>query len=438
MMAFRPRDTLLSRLLLAQLGLLGAAMLIFGALVVIERNQLLVQLYSSPWAKQILAAAQPPITARPASMETIPEIRRHEALPPGFKMPVTRMPAVVDFIEQMARYGVQIDEARLNYEGGTLTLWCHVRFQGGPPIWLSGNSLPVLPHWSKDVFYTFGLLFLLIAAVSWRFARRVTRPLAELSSRMQAHARTGVQPGDSPVRLRSGRASIELIEIEAAYRQLAERLQRNERERALLLAGVSHDLRSPLTRIRLAAEMLPESAANAAGIASITRNVDLADQLTSSFLEFIRTGTVELDQTVDLAAVARQATSRFERPAHELSVSAPETLLLSQAHSLLVERLIVNLVDNALKHGRGPVQVEVSRHGDSAALNVFDAGPGLPLEGAGRLMEAFARGDASRSVPGFGLGLAISQQIVVRLQGELAFGHEGGMHQVHIRLPLTR
>jgi len=111
---------------------------------------------------------------------------------------------------------------------------------------------------------------------------------------------------------------------------------------------------------------------------------------------------------------------------------------LSQAHSLLVERLIVNLVDNALKHGRVPVKVEVSKQGDSAALHVFDAGPGLPLDGAGRLMEAFARGDASRGVPGFGLGLAISQQIVVRLQGELAFGHEGGMHQVQIRLPLTR
>ena len=437
-MAFRPRDTLLWRLLLSQVALLGAAVLIFGALVVVERNQLMVQLYSAPWAKQILAAARPPISAMPLPMEMIPEIRRFDVLPPGFKLSVTRMPAVADFIEQMARYGVRINEVRMSYVEGNLTLWCHVQYQGAPPIWLSGNSLPTLPHWSKDVFYSFGLFFLLIAAVSWRFTRRVTHPLAELSRHMQAHARTGVQPVESLARLKSGRAPLELIEIESAYRQLAERLQRNERERALLLAGVSHDLRSPLTRIRLAAEMLPESPATAYGIASIIRNVDLADQLTASFLEFIRTGTVELDQTVDLAAIARQATSRFERPAHELLVRTPDTLLLSQAHSLLVERLIVNLVDNALKHGRVPVQVEVSRDGGTAALNVFDAGPGLPLASAGRLMEAFARGDASRGIPGFGLGLAISQQIVVRLQGELAFGHEGGIHQVQIRLPLAR
>ena len=437
-MAFRPRDTLLSRLLLSQVALLGAAVLIFGALVVVERNQWMVQLYSAPWARQILAAAQPSITAIPLPMETIPEVRRFDALPPGFKLSVTHMPAVADFIERMAHYGVQINEVRMSYAEGKLTLWCHVQFRGAPPVWLSGNSLPTLPHWSNDVFYSFGVLFLLIAAVSWRFTRRVTHPLAELSRRMQAHARTGVEPRDVGARLRSAPAPLELVEIEAAYRQLAERLQRNERERALLLAGVSHDLRSPLTRIRLAAEMLPESDATAAGIASITRNVDLADQLTASFLEFIRTGTVELNQTVDLAAIARKATARFERPSHELQVQAPDALLLSQAHGLLVERLIVNLVDNALKHGRVPVKVAVSLQGEMAALDVFDAGPGLLPEGGGRLMEAFARGDASRSVPGFGLGLAISQQIVVRLQGELAFCHEGGIHQVQIRLPLTR
>jgi two-component system osmolarity sensor histidine kinase EnvZ len=236
----------------------------------------------------------------------------------------------------------------------------------------------------------------------------------------------------------SSQAPPELIAIDAAYRKLAQRLQRTERERALLLAGVSHDLRSPLSRIRLAAEMLPESADNAPGVASITRNVDAADRLTASFIEFIRAGVVPLNEVVDVAEAARRAVAGFDRSPHELSVCAPTSLLLQQTHGLLIERLVANLIDNALKHGRTPVEVEVARSDDAVVLTVSDAGAGLPTDGAGRLMEAFARGDASRNLPGFGLGLAIAQQTVERLQGDLSFLKRAGRHQVAARLPLQR
>jgi two-component system osmolarity sensor histidine kinase EnvZ len=111
---------------------------------------------------------------------------------------------------------------------------------------------------------------------------------------------------------------------------------------------------------------------------------------------------------------------------------------MHQAHNLLLERLVTNLVDNALKHGRTPVRVALQWQGDAVVLTVTDAGPGLPEGETSRLLEAFARGDASRGVPGFGLGLAISQQIVVRLQGELSFQRVDGGHQVKARLPLRR
>ncbi|MBY0237373.1 MAG: hypothetical protein K2W93_20515, partial [Burkholderiaceae bacterium] len=93
----------------------------------------------------------------------------------------------------------------------------------------------------------------------------------------------------------------------------------------------------------------------------------------------------------------------------------------------------------ALKHGGLPVVVVIAWHGDDAAmLLVSDAGPGLPPGGGGHLLEAFARGDASRNLPGFGLGLAIVQQTVVRLGGQLSFAQEGQRHQVRARLPLRR
>jgi len=304
---------------------------------------------------------------------------------------------------------------------------------------LSGYPPAMFPRWAPRMTVGLLLMGLVVGLLSLSLARKVTGPLTQLRLRMQAHAHTGIQAGGAGGKpMLPGEAPPELIEIDQAYRTLAERLQRNERERALLLAGVSHDLRSPLSRIRLAAEMLPESPANAAGVASITRNVDHADRLTASFVEFIRAGVVELNETVDLAAAARRAVAGFERPVEELVCRAPPSLPLQQAHGLLLERLIVNLIDNALKHGGVPVEVEIVRSGDAAVLTVSDAGPGLPEQGAEQLMQAFARGDASRGLPGFGLGLAIAQQTVVRLHGELTFGQEGLRHQVQARLPLTR
>ena len=113
--------------------------------------------------------------------------------------------------------------------------------------------------------------------------------------------------------------------MDAAYTQLALRLKRNERERALLLAGVSHDLRSPLSRIRLAAEIAARIGREPGRRGAITRNVDHADRLIGSFLEFVRASTLDLDleDEVDLAATARQVVARFEQPAQDLRLVAP-------------------------------------------------------------------------------------------------------------------
>jgi two-component system osmolarity sensor histidine kinase EnvZ len=153
-------------------------------------------------------------------------------------------------------------------------------------------------------------------------------------------------------------------------------------------------------------------------------------------LEFIRASTVPLNETIDLAEVVQTALDGFEKNSEELHSKLPYTLPLHQAHALLIERLVVNLVDNGFKHGGAPVAVELAELDGWATLTVSDSGPGLPHDAAGQLIEAFARGDASRGVPGFGLGLAITQQIVARMQGELSFGQNGTRHQVTIRLPL--
>ncbi len=422
--------------LLAQLVLLSCSFLVIGGLLVVERNQLAAQEFAILLAPTIKLAQSAALTREIPVDGLGVSISRHAHLPEGLKLRVFVMPAVVSFVQALARRDVLVDDVWLSHGDGKLFMWAHLATPGAAPVWERGNVPSVLPSWAPRMTVGVVLLFVVTGWVSWIFAQRVTRPLEQLRLRMLSHAQSGGDPALAWPAPLDGKAPLELIEIENAYRQLAERLQRNERERALLLAGVSHDLRSPLSRIRLAAEMLPETGDNVAGVAAITRNVDHADRLTASFLEFIRASTVPLDEAVDLAEVARHALAGFGRPDHELRLRAPAHLLLQRSNALLLERLLVNLVDNALKHGGLPVAVEIVEQDGVAILSVSDAGPGLAQDGAGHLMEAFARGDASRGVPGFGLGLAIAQQIVVRQQGQLGFVQDGARHQVIARLPL--
>jgi len=436
-MMFEKHDSLFLRLLVAQLTLVGSALLIFGALLVIDRNELVAPQYADNWAPRILAMTQSTVDRMRHNDRDHTVIVRRSKKPEGLALQVKDFPAIVVFTGELARYGVNVKDAWLRYEDAGLAMWLLVDVPNAEPMWLSGIIPPsLLPVWKPRLTIGLVLLGAVIGLVSWGFARRVTNPLADLSARMHAHSNSGLQPSNSFQSMLNTNAPPELIEIDTAYRLLSERLQRNERERALLLAGVSHDLRSPLSRIRLAAEMLPEVSENAAGVASITRNVDEADRLTASFLEFIRASTVPLNETVDLALVARRALEGFEKPASELQVHLASSVMVHQAHSLLLERLIFNLVDNAFKHGRAPVEVHLRQEADLAKLVVYDAGPGLPKNGAGELLEAFARGDASRGLPGFGLGLAIAQQIVARMRGELLFGKSDEKHQVVVCLPV--
>lgn len=434
-------DSLFARLLLAQLVLVLSSVLIFGAFVVMERNNLQLTHFAEAWAPAFTAAAAMPPSFNSVPVLGLPDgIRRQAGPPAGAKFEITDRPGATVLREQLALRGVRVDAIWLAYADGSLRFWAQVVLPEGPAAWISGQVPTVWPRWTTRTTLAFTLLLLVVAAVSWNFARRVTRPLDRLRLRMQAHAQTGNEPAQPPLAGLNHGAPPELIQMDAAYTQLALRLKRNERERALLLAGVSHDLRSPLSRIRLAAEMLPESADNQDGVGAITRNVDHADRLIGSFLEFVRASTLdlELEDEVDLAATARQVVARFERPPQDLRLLAPDRLALRRAPGLLLDRMIVNLIDNALKHGRTPVVVEVLVDGADAVIRVTDAGQGLPPAEAEHLLQAFARGDASRGVPGFGLGLAIAHQVVTRLGGSLAFSQGSAGHRVQVSLPMTR
>jgi two-component system osmolarity sensor histidine kinase EnvZ len=340
--------------------------------------------------------------------------------------------------------GVVVDDIRIELGARPTLIWLHLPVAEDSPLWL-GTSLPeVSPRWSI-VSTPLPLLWLmLVIGASWVFARRVVAPLDVLRDRMESFiaapaAVLAMPPPNSP--LPPGTVT-EVLAMHRAYDALLGRLQQQERERSLLLAGISHDLRSPLGRIRLSAELLPQTPDNLADVAIIVRNVVYADQLVDSFLDPVRVGSLALTETVDLAAVAAAVVARFGVPPEALALQRPvEAVWLFSSNALLLDRLVFNLVDNARKHGRGPVTVCVAstrtHTGMALSLTVTDQGEGLPAAQADVLLSAFARGDASRQVPGSGLGLTVVQQVVARLGGRLSFHSDQAGHHARVELPTS-
>lgn len=187
----------------------------------------------------------------------------------------------------------------------------------------------------------------------------------------------------------------------------------------------------------MAAELLPDSDGIAHRREAIVRNAVQADRLVGSFLDHVRSGELPLNETVDVAAVARNLAAQ-QRTTSELSVNAPATLLVPKLSRVLIERVIGNLLDNAFIHGQPPVRLTVGTTENRVFIEVEDGGLGIEPDSQQAMLQAFARGDASRGFPGLGLGLSIVERVAQRLGGGVAFHRstDGTQNVVRVDWPM--
>jgi two-component system, OmpR family, osmolarity sensor histidine kinase EnvZ len=425
-----PRPSLFARLLWLQVGVALALLVVFAGLVYVERNVAVARLVADRWAPALREAAGWSGTVP----GTPPAVVRSAQRPPMALRSFTSSPRMAALEDELRQRGVPLQEVVIARGLRAPTVWLLVAApDGAAPVWLGFSDVALLPSVPRRLLLALVIAGLLLVGFSWAFTRRLTRPLEHLRARMASQRPGEPRAAAAPL----ADASPEIASIAAAYDDLLARFEAHERERALLLAGVSHDLRSPLARIRLAAGLLPDDPALAARRESIVRNTQVADRLIESFLDHVRAGELALDQRADLAVLARTAVEARARDATDLACNAPGSLPVENTHPLLLERLLANLLDNALQHGRAPVRLALHTDGTTAVIEVSDHGPGLPEGRRDELLQAFARGDASRQAPGTGLGLAIVARIVSRLRGTLNFEHAQGVHTVCVRLPLT-
>ena len=423
--------TLFRRLVIAQTIGAFALLLVFGSAFYIERNRTIARLAAQRWAPALRAAAglgDGAVRAPGANAVRISEQRPEDAIPSNnWAARITQLRAT------LRAEGVPAGEVVFTRAVPRPLTWVAIAGADGHVRWFGMQDDVVESYVAVRLLVALTLGLAAIGVASWIVARRLTRPLEALRQRIESH---DSPPAERRVTPPAGAAPTqEIAAIESAWVALADRLARQESERALLLAGVSHDLRSPLSRIRMAAELLPETDGIAARRASIVRNVDVADRLIASFLDYVRAAELPLASTVDVAAVARRLLQARGDPADRLAIAAPDRLEVPRAHELLLERLLANLVDNAMRHGKPPVLIRLRAADGSVVIEVEDHGPGIAPEARERLTQAFARGDTSRGAPGTGLGLAIVRQIVQRMAGALSFESVDGAACVRVRLP---
>ena len=275
------------------------------------------------------------------------------------------------------------------------------------------------------------LVLVLSLAGGYLLAARINRPLNLL-----VLAANQLRDGERPEKLPEDSVR-ELREVSSTFNKMAASLAELDAERTLILAGVSHDIRTPLARLRLAVEMLPDQACGSLKEGMILDISDM-DGIIHQFLDFVKGVEGEPTQMVDINALLTALYERQSRAGRELTVQLAPTYFIA-IRPLAMQRLLDNLVGNAYNYGGGEVTVSSKITASDVIISVFDKGPGIPESHVEKLLRPFERLDTARSnASGSGLGLAIADRIAKLQKGKLELINrpEGGL-EARLTMPIS-
>ncbi len=308
-------------------------------------------------------------------------------------------------------------------------LWIQVH-AAGTPTWI---ALPMTADaQASGITAAISLslaLGLLAAWTGYLLQRHINRPLQEL-----ARVAREVHDGEMPDPLPTDGPS-EIAEVSRAFNDMTEALQQAEKTRALMLAGVSHDIRTPLTKLRLAMAMALPRGADDAFVASVEGYLDHIDSILQQFMDYAGSGEKEVPLPGDLNALVSQLAADFAGLGHEFELDLrPLRPVMYRSTSML--RMLMNLMQNAINYGKTGLLVRTWQDAQNAHVAICDRGVGISVAELEQLRAPFSRGSNTRGAGGSGLGLAIVDRIARLHGGALSFRErDGGGLEVVVTLP---
>lgn len=320
------------------------------------------------------------------------------------------------------QHGIATSDVVIDAEG---RVWARMD-AADSPYWLSLRALPETdPVAGLAIASGIALLAALVGGIALQ--RRIALPLKRLEEAVGRMSSPSDTYDSDIARPR------EIAAVSRALTDMSKRLQVAEADRALMLAGVSHDLRTPLTKLRLALAMLKD--ADAELVAGAERNVIRIEGMLGQFLDFARGFETEATRAVPLRSLLQQAIETCVEP-EAVVLDAPADVVIRVKEAALL-RALDNLLTNAFKYGKAPIAVEARVHGGNVLIDVRDSGHGISPEEARDLMRPFARGNAARAGEGTGLGLAIVDQVARAHKGEVEFERDAETFTARLRIPQT-
>ncbi|ABA73828.1 HAMP domain-containing histidine kinase [Pseudomonas fluorescens] len=304
----------------------------------------------------------------------------------------------------------------------------HLRLSDGSPVTIDVRpSMVPLSPWLPVVLL--GQLALMLAC-TWLAVRIAIRPLTRLANAVET-----LDPNAHPINL-DEKGPNEVAYAARAFNSMQARIAAYLKERMQLLAAISHDLQTPITRMKLRAEFMDDSAEKD----KLWNDLGEMEHLVREGVAYARSihGSTEESRRTNLDSFLDSLVFDYQDMGKEVQLSGKSDAVIdTRPHAL--RRVLVNLTDNALKFA-GAAELLIQRDKSGLSIKVMDRGPGIAEEELAQVMEPFYRVENSRnrSTGGTGLGLAIAQQLALALGGSLTLSNrEGGGLCAELKLPLS-
>ena len=332
--------------------------------------------------------------------------------------------ALTDVIEENVRIRLGTETQFAGYVNNIRGFWVSFRIEDDD-YWLMMDRGRIERasgvQWLGWITVT--LILSLVGAVF--ISRLINQPLANLSSAARAIAR-GKKPAPLPEK-----GPAEIREANQSFNQMVHDLQQVESDRAVILAGISHDLRTPIARMLLEVEMAQLSDAARQGMQS---DLGQMEAIIGQFLDYARPTEPGRFMVIDLSALLQQIVQETARHTDVNITTAIDASLIVSGNPTDIARVMHNLIENARRYGKATgktlteLSIAATRQDDDIVITIADQGSGLPSDQIAHLLRPFTRMDSARGqANGAGLGLAIVDRIVQRHNGRLEISNrEGG------------
>ena len=433
-MAWLPR-TLFGRLVLVMAAGLLLAQLLGAVLHLSELRRTVGRTVSHELAQRVAAVYRAVDSQTGAERERLARVlstpRQQltlEAVAPPDRDDTAMFPEILDNLTVLLGPGVEVRPVRMP-RIGNFVFDFYIRLSAGDWLRIQGNAPTEIFAWPWHLLANLGLMLGAVIVLVWFAARTTVKPLTDLARAARdlgEDLRRAPLAEDGPSEVRQAAHAFNAMQL---------RIRHDIEERERFLAAVSHDLKTPVTRLRLRSELLGDTELRQ----RFLHDLDDMQDLLGGALDFLQGKAVEeAMQPVDLAAMAESLADDFTAAGGTVTLQESESLRVV-ARPRALRRAFANLIDNALKYG-GRADISLSAANGELLIAIADDGPGLPEGELERVFEPFYRIETSRnrSTGGVGLGLAIVRQIAHSHGGTVSLENraEGGLRAV-LRLPLV-